>query len=59
MEVPGLRVIPVVFAVFQANDPLVEIVQVPEPIFKTLVLEMFELKAHTLTSKFDALKVPC
>ena len=55
VEVLGVIVNPVVVAVFQ---PLPDVVQVPEPIFKVRVLLLLELKATAVTLKFAALNPP-
>jgi hypothetical protein len=58
VEVLGLRVRPVVVAVFHAVAPLPDIVQVPLPIFKVRVLLLLEVKKPAVTLKFAAVNVP-
>ena len=58
VEVPGLRVSPVVLAVFHAGVKVSVIVQVPLPMFKVRVLLLLEEKRATVTLKFAASNVP-
>jgi hypothetical protein len=58
VEVLGLRVSPVVVAVFHAVAPEPEIVQVPLPMLKVRVLLLFEEKKPVVTLKFAVVNVP-
>jgi hypothetical protein len=58
VEVLGFRVKPVVLLVFHTNAPLFESVQVPDPMFSVLVLELLAISEPIETSKFAAVKVP-